>query len=134
MNSNKLLYRVCLSIFSMAMLGTVLNSIINYDTVVETIMNLGYPPYLVHLLGTAQVFGIVLLIFNKGQWFIEWVYAGFFLNLTLGFIAHLVSDYGNGAVAVFCLIPLVVTYIQYKKLESTEEAQNSKKTFVWHRV
>ncbi|WP_181899406.1 DoxX family protein [Flagellimonas nanhaiensis] len=134
MSSNKLLYRICLAFFSLAMLGAVINSIINYEIVVETFKNLGYPPHLIHLLGAAQVLGVMLLVLNKGQWFIEWVYAGFFLNLSLGFIAHLISDYGNGASAVFCLIPLLVTYIQYKRLESSEKIREDEKSFVWNRV
>ncbi|NJB37222.1 MULTISPECIES: DoxX family protein [Flavobacteriaceae] len=132
--NNKLIYRLSLGLFCLAMLGAVANSIVNYDVVAETFVKLGYPTYLIEILGAAQVLGVVLLVFNKGQWFIEWAYAGFFLNLVLGFIAHLVSDFGNGASAVLCLIPLLVTYILYKRVEQTEEDVEEKKSLVWHRV
>ncbi|OQD41579.1 hypothetical protein BUL40_15345 [Croceivirga radicis] len=124
MNSNKTMYRISLGIFCLAILGAVANSIVNYSTVAETFLKLGYPSYLIEILGVAQVIGVLLLILNKGQWFIEWVYAGFFLNLILGFIAHLVSNYGNGASAVLCLIPLLVSYILYKRMEQTEVGKN----------
>lgn len=116
MKSNNLIFSICLFVFSAAMIGAVVNSVINYDKVVETFQSLGYPVYLIHLLGTAQIIGVVLIVLNKNQLLLEWVYAGFFMNFTLGSIAHLATNSGNGASAVVCLILLLVTYVQAKKV------------------
>lgn len=125
MKTNLLYYRITLGVFCMAMIGAVLNSFINYESVSETILNLGYPPYLLYIIGTAQTLGVLLLITNKAGDFTEWIYAGFFFNLTLGFIAHLVSNLGNGASAILCLIPLFMNYFLYRKI-TTNPAYSEK--------
>ena len=116
MKTSKLTYQICLGLFSIAIIGAVVNSVINYETVALTFKTLGYPLYLIHVLGLAQIVGLILIISNKNQWYVEWVYAGFFMNFTLGCIAHLIADHGNGASAVICLMLLWVTYIQSKKV------------------
>lgn len=115
MKSNKIFYNITLSIFAVAIIGAVLNSIINYDSVVVTFQTLGYPTYLIHLLGVAQIIGLALIVLNKDNLLVEWVYAGFFMNFILGCIAHLATNSGNGASAVVCLVILLVTYVQAKK-------------------
>lgn len=121
MKSNKLIFSICLFIFATAVIGSVVNSIINYDTVVATFQTLGYPVYLIHLLGTAQIIGLILIIFNKDQLLVEWVYAGFFMNFLLGCFAHLAVNSGNGASAVVCIVILLVTYVQSKKARAFKD-------------
>ncbi len=116
MKTSKLTYQICLGLFSIAIIGAVVNSVVNYEAVALTFKTLGYPVYLIHVLGFAQIVGLILIISNKNQWYVEWVYAGFFMNFTLGCLAHLVADHGNGASAVVCLMLLWVTYIQSKKV------------------
>jgi hypothetical protein len=121
MKSNKIIFGICLSIFAIAIVGSVVNSIINYDTVVLTFQSLGYPVYLIHLLGVAQILGLILIIFNKDQFLVEWVYAGFFMNFVFGCFAHLAVNSGNGASAVVCIVILLVTYVQSKKARAFKE-------------
>ncbi len=123
MKTNKIIFRISLTIFAIAMIGAVINSIINYEEVVATFNTLGYPPYLIHILGAAQITGVVLLVLNKDQWYVEWVYAGFFMNFSLGCIAHLATESGNGASAVVCLVLLLTTYFQSKKLRSPKKTK-----------
>ncbi|CAZ95237.1 MULTISPECIES: DoxX family protein [Zobellia] len=116
MKTTKLYYRIALSFFSLAIIYAVANSFFNYEAVVLKFEELGYPPYLIFVLGSAQLLGLAVLVFNKSGWVREWAYAGFFLNLTFGIIAHLLVKDGNGAAAVFCIVALYITYIQNRKL------------------
>ncbi|AIZ42627.1 DoxX family protein [Cellulophaga baltica] len=125
MKNLKTYYVISLVIFSLAMLGAVLNSAINYDAIVLKIIKLGYPAYLVQVIGTAQVIGISILILNRTNWIREWAYAGFFMNLVFGIIAHLLAKDGNGATAVACSILLLINYVMYKKIK--EKKKNKKK-------
>ncbi|MEP2238693.1 MAG: DoxX family protein [Maribacter sp.] len=118
MNSQKSFYYIALGLFATAVIGSIINSIINYDVVAETFTKLGYPVYLIHILGVFQSIGIVMIIFNKSHWALEWTYAGFFLNYSLGAIAHLAVKDGNGASAVVCIVLLFVTYIQSRKIRN----------------
>ena len=125
MQTDKMIFRISLSVFALAMVGAVVNSIVNYESVVATFQALGYPVYLIHLLGMAQITGVVMLVFNKDEWNVEWVYAGFFMNFSMGFIAHLVSNSGNGGSAVVCLLILWVTYVQSRKLRASNKNPNT---------
>ncbi len=115
MKNHKLYYLVSFALFSIAIVGAVINSYINYEAIVTKIISLGYPAYLIQILGTAQIIGLIIIITKKTKWMVEWAYAGFFMNLTLGIIAHLLAKDGNGATAVFCLILLITNYVLYKK-------------------
>ena len=125
MKSNKIIFGICLSVFTVAIIGAVVNSIINYAAVVLTFEALGYPVYLIHILGVAQIVGLVLIILNKDKILVEWVYAGFFMNFILGCIAHLASNSGNGASAVVCLVILLVTYVQAKKARAFKKEKSA---------
>ncbi|AIY14271.1 DoxX family protein [Cellulophaga baltica] len=125
MKNLKTYYVISLVILSLTMLGAVLNSAINYDAIVLKIIKLGYPAYLVQVIGTAQVIGISILILNRTNWIREWAYAGFFMNLVFGIIAHLLAKDGNGATAVACSILLLINYVMYKKIK--EKKKNKKK-------
>ena len=57
--------------------------------------------------------GLALIILNKDNLLVEWVYAGFFMNFILGCIAHLATNSGNGASAVVCLVVLFVAWPWY---------------------
>ncbi len=124
MKTNKIIFNISLSVFAIVIIGVVVNSIINYDSVVLTYKSLGYPVYLIQLLGVAQIIGLLVLIFNKDKWLVEWAYAGFFMNFTFGCISHLAANSGNGASAVICLLILCTTYVQSKKIRSFKK-QNS---------
>ncbi|WP_158977865.1 DoxX family protein [Cellulophaga sp. L1A9] len=123
MKNLKTYYVISLLFFSLAILGAVGNSIINYDVIVLKIIKLGYPTYLLQVIGAAQVIGIAILILNKTNWIREWAYAGFFMNLFFGILAHLLAKDGNGATAVACLIALLVNYVVYKKMKETKKLQ-----------
>tara|TARA_R110000787_G_C13228057_1_gene426920 strand:- start:250 stop:618 length:369 start_codon:yes stop_codon:yes gene_type:complete len=108
-----------LGLFTTAVLGSILNSFLNYEEVSLTFVKLGYPIYLIHLLGLFQTIGLLLIWFNKSHWSLEWAFAGFFMNYTLGAISHLVIKDGNGASAVICIILLFITYVQSKKIRDS---------------
>jgi len=120
MELQKKYYRIALALFSMAIIASIINSIINFDIVSVKINELGYPTYLIFILGLAQTLGLVILITRKGRWLIEWAYAGFFMNLMFGIIAHLLAKDGNGAPAVISLVLLMVTYINHKKMRHSK--------------
>ncbi|MBO0593163.1 DoxX family protein [Cellulophaga sp. E16_2] len=129
MKNLKTYYVISLVIFSLAMLGAVLNSIVNYDAIVLKIIKLGYPTYVLQILGAAQVIGISILIFNKTNWIREWAYAGFFMNLFFGIVAHLLAKDGNGATAVVCLIILLINYVVYKKMKGIKKQVRKQKQY-----
>lgn len=118
MNNTKLYYNIAITFFTVAIIGIVGHSYMNYDAAVIQFQSLGYPIYLIHVISFAQLLGLVVILSNKGKWLLEWAYAGFFLNFSFGIIAHLFSNEGNGATAVVCLVLIGVTYLQNRKLKN----------------
>ncbi|QWX84961.1 DoxX family protein [Cellulophaga sp. HaHaR_3_176] len=123
MKIHKLYYKIALGLFSVTIAASILNSIINFEAVSLQFIKLGYPTYLIYTLCLSQALGLIILITRKGKWLVEWAYAGFFMNLIFGIIAHLLAKDGNGAPAVVCLILLIVTYIHHKKIRHIKAAK-----------
>ena len=128
MKTTKISYLLALSSFSIAMVYAVANSFVNYETIVGTFEKLGYPSYLIFVIGAAQLIGLAVLILNKNNWMTEWAYAGFFMNFIFGIIAHLMAKEGNGAAAVLCIILLWLTYVQGKRMHEQKGLEQEAST------
>ena len=64
------------------------------EPLVEGVTSLGYPAFVLNILGPWKLLGaIVLALPGKGLWK-EWAYAGFFFDLTGAFASHLM--HGDG--------------------------------------
>src|SRR6185503_11544283 len=56
---------------------------------VDMITHLGYPVYLVTLLGICKILGVVALLLPKSPLLKEWAYAGFFFIMTGAIFSHI---------------------------------------------
>jgi len=68
-------------------LGQIMQAKFNADGMVH----LGYPMYMMPILGTWKVVGIVAILIPGYGLLKEWAYAGFFFLLTGGVVSHIVS-------------------------------------------
>jgi hypothetical protein len=57
--------------------------------VVQGLHSLGYPEYLLNLLGTAKIIGVISLVQTRFSLLKEWAYAGFTINLIGASWSHL---------------------------------------------
>src|SRR5689334_21859039 len=65
---------------------------------IETHTVLGYPLYLLNIIGIWKILGALAIAVPRLPRLKEWAYAGMFFNMTGAFISHaLVGDYGVGA-------------------------------------
>jgi DoxX-like family len=82
--------------------------------------SLGYPDYMLNLLGTAKLLGVISLVQTRFTVLKEWAYAGFTINLIGASWSHL--SVGQPIFMPFVLfIVLLASYILWKHL-----AKNSK--------
>lgn len=65
------------------------------DAEVDMISSLGYPEYLLTILGTWKVLGALVILIPKLPLLKEWAYAGFVFNMSGAVVSHLI----NGATA-----------------------------------
>ena len=89
----------------------------------EIMRHLGYPIYLMTILGTAKVLGAIAIIQNKFKLVKEWSYAGF----TFHFIGAAASRYYGGDSFILIISPFIfmavmfVSYFLWKKMEAAKQ-------------
>lgn len=58
---------------------------------VQGTVHLGYPVYIMSILGTWKILGVVVLLAPKFRLVKEWAYAGFFFAMSGAVVSHIVS-------------------------------------------
>ena len=78
----------------------------------EMIAHLGYPYYLLTILGIWKMLGAVAVLIPKYPVIKEWAYAGFFFAMTGAIFSHFAS--GDSVIEIFpALLLLVLTVISW---------------------
>jgi hypothetical protein len=72
----------------------------------DSIAHLGYPVYVLTMLGILKVLGVVAVLIPKFPLLKEWAYAGFFFLMTGAFYSHLAN--GDEAKELFGPILLMI--------------------------
>jgi DoxX-like family len=79
---------------------------------VDMINHLGYPIYLLTLLGTWKIMGTVTMLIPKFPLLKEWAYSGFFFVMTGAIFSHVAS--GDSINAIFpALLLLILTLLSW---------------------
>ena len=79
---------------------------------VDMITHLGYPIYLITLLGTCKILGVVALLIPKFPLLKEWAYAGFFFIMSGAIYSHIVA--GDSFIEILpALLLLVLTVVSW---------------------
>jgi len=81
--------RVLKGLFAVAMVGSSIGKLTHSEQLVQTMTHLGYPSYILEILGIAFLLGVVGIIQSKFQTLREWAYAGFTFGLLGAFASHL---------------------------------------------
>ena len=81
-------------LFALGMVGGGIGQLTRAKQTVEGISHLGYPPYLLSILGTWKILGIIAILLPKFQLLKEWAYAGFFFAMSGAVISHIASGDG----------------------------------------
>lgn len=78
----------------------------------DMMIHLGYPVYLMTIIGIWKILGVVAILIPKYPLLKEWAYAGFFFVMTGAIYSHIAS--GDPVIAVFpALLLLVLTIISW---------------------
>lgn len=86
---------------------------------VRRLYELGYPGYVLGIIGTAKILGASALLTPKLRRLKEWAYAGFVFDLVGAMWSHLVVQGLNKALPLLVPLTLVtVSYVAYQRLQS----------------
>ena len=109
---NKIIYWVTTLWLALGMTSTGIVQIIKMDEEVQNISNLGFPVYLMTLIGIWKILGVIVVLIPKFPLVKEWAYAGFFFTMTGAIISHLAI--GEPIVKTFPpLLLLILTILSW---------------------
>jgi DoxX-like family len=122
MKKRKALYWVLTALFLLPMAGSGLPELIvgGPASTAATMAHLGYPLYLMRILGLAKILGAVAIVTNRSRALAEWAYAGYVFDLIGALASHLIV--GDGAVAAAPLVMLALVLGSYRLYRSGARA------------
>src|SRR5690606_4610459 len=86
---NNIIYWIATIWLSLGMLSTGIVQLLQMEEEVASMENLGYPIYLLTILGLWKIMGVIAILIPKLPQLKEWAYAGFFFVMTGAIISHI---------------------------------------------
>lgn len=123
----KIIYWILTILFALAMLGDGFGGVTQQQAGKDVMTHLGYPFYLLVILGSAKLLGAVAVLQNSFKTIKEWAYAGFAFSF-IGAFASRAFVHDTGAFLILPLIMLAymfVTYYFWKKFEQARQVSNT---------
>jgi hypothetical protein len=124
MKVNKIVYWTSTIIFSLFFLMSVTMYFTRNPQVVEGMKAAGFPPYMLSILGTAKLLGVIALLQPKFKTLKEWAYAGFTINLIGAVWTHAATNTPFTSALVFMAI-LAVSYVFWKRTLAAKEVKTA---------
>lgn len=106
---NKIIYWIATVWLALGMISTAAGQLFKWKEgqgAVDSVTHLGYPFYLLTLLGVWKILGVVAVLIPKFPVLKEWAYAGFFFAMSGAIVSHLAS--GDGFIDVAPALGLLV--------------------------
>jgi hypothetical protein len=126
MKYKKISYWVLTIVFAGMMTLSSVLYLSHAPAVVQGFHSLGYPDYMLNLLGTAKFIGVIALVQTRFSVLKEWAYAGFTINLIGATWSHL--SVGQPIFMPFVLfIVLLGSYIFWKRANKNVTAESENK-------
>lgn len=84
---------------------------------VESLIRLGYPLYLMKILGFSKILGSIAILSNKSPRLKEWAYAGFTFNFLGATASHILAGDASSAPIPFTIFMIMLgSYFTWHKL------------------
>jgi uncharacterized membrane protein YphA (DoxX/SURF4 family) len=84
-----IIYWIATVLLSFGMLASGIAQLTRAKEMVDLISHVGYPPYLMTLLGIWKILGVIAILLPGFRLVKEWAYAGFFFLMTGALVSHL---------------------------------------------
>ncbi|PSK91685.1 DoxX family protein [Taibaiella chishuiensis] len=103
---NKIIYWIATAWLSLGMVSTGIVQLLHHEAEVNMMAHLGYPAYLLTLLGIWKMLGVIAILVPRAALLKEWAYAGFFFAMSGAVFSHLAI--GDSAKELFGPVLLLV--------------------------
>lgn len=105
---NKIIYWISTVWLALGMLGGGTVQLLRVKAWVDILTHLGYPVYLLTILGIWKILGVVVLLIPRFPLLKEWAYAGFFFAMSGAAFSHIaMGDPINGTAPSLALLALI---------------------------
>lgn len=109
---NKIIYWIATAWLALGMLSTGIVQLMQLETDVTRIKLLGYPVYLLTIIGVWKMLGVITILIPKFPVLKEWAYAGFFFAMSGAAVSHIVFKSPLGEILPSVLL-LVLTMVSW---------------------
>ena len=109
---NKIIYWVSTIWLALGLLSGAIFQLMRMDDDVKNFTHLGYPLYLLTILGIWKILGVIALLTPKFALIKEWAYAGIFFTMSGALISHLIMGDAIGETfpSVLTLILVIASW------------------------
>jgi hypothetical protein len=115
---NKIIYWIFTLWMSLGMVSTAIVQLIRNKDELANFTNLGYPSYLMTIIGVWKILGVIAILIPKFPLLKEWAYAGFFFAMSGAVISHcIVSDAFSKTFPAILLLVLVIISWYFRPAE-----------------
>ncbi|MBO9615111.1 MAG: DoxX family protein [Dyadobacter sp.] len=109
---NRIIYWIFTAWLALGMMSTGIVQLMKMKEEVTMFAHLGYPEYLLTIIGVWKILGVVAVLIPKFPLLKEWTYAGFFFCMSGAIVSHMALGDPIGEVAPPLLL-LVLTVISW---------------------
>ncbi|MEX0967825.1 MAG: DoxX family protein [Bacteroidia bacterium] len=109
---DKIIYWIATVWLALGMTSAGIVQIIKIEEEVEMMNHLGYPTYLLTILGIGKILGVIAILIPKFPLLKEWAYAGFFFTMVGAITSHLILNDSFGEIfpPVLLLVLIAVSW------------------------
>ncbi|HWV30266.1 MAG TPA: DoxX family protein [Dyadobacter sp.] len=109
---NRIIYWIFTAWLALGMTSTGIVQLMKMKEEVDMFARLGYPEYLLTIIGVWKILGVIAVLIPKFPLLKEWAYAGFFFCMSGAIVSHIALGDPIGEVAPPLLL-LVLTIISW---------------------
>ncbi len=109
----RVIYWIITGFFAVSMIFAGVGYITGYAPVVAGFSQIGYPLYVMKILGVFKVAGGLTFLFVRSRTLKEWAYAGYTFNLIGAIVSHAFTDQAYIPAAIV-LVLVLISYRQWK--------------------
>ncbi|KIC62894.1 DoxX family protein [Chryseobacterium taiwanense] len=115
---NKIIYWIFTLWMSLGMISTAIVQLLKNKDELANFTNLGYPSYLMTIIGVWKILGVLVILLPKRLLLKEWAYAGFFFVMSGAIVSHIiVNDPFSKKFPTILLLVLVIISWYFRPAE-----------------
>ncbi|MCT2409591.1 DoxX family protein [Chryseobacterium antibioticum] len=109
---NRIIYWIFTIWMALGMVSTAIVQLMKNKDELANFTNLGYPAYLMTIIGVWKILGVIAVLIPKRPLLKEWAYAGFFFVMSGAFISHIIigDTFGRTFPALLLLILVGISW------------------------